>query len=72
MIGYKFLIEQDAINAVNECNLAYGYPKQDTTTNWIDYQFSDLDGFYFIIYDESVFNILGKPIEFEITMPNRF
>lgn len=70
MIGYKFLIEQDAINAVNECNLAYGYPKQDTTTNWIDYQFSDLDGFYFIIYDESVLNILGQPIEFDITMPN--
>lgn len=69
MIGYKYLTEQDAINAVNECNLAYGYPKQDTTTNWIDYQFSDLDGFYFIIFDESVYDILGQPIEFTITSP---
>lgn len=67
MIGYKYIIEQDAINAVNECNLAYGYPKQDTTTNWIDYQFSDLDDFYFIIFDESVRSILGEPIEFTIT-----
>ena len=70
MIGYKYLTEQEATNAVNQCNLAYGYPKQDTTTNWIDYQYSFFDNFYFIIFDESVLNVLGSPIEFEITIPS--
>lgn len=70
MIGYKYITEQEAINAVTLCNSHYGYPKQDTTTNWIDFQYSDLDGFFYIIFDESVENILGQPIEFEITLPN--
>jgi len=70
MIGYKYTNKQEAISAVTLCNSAYGYPKQSTTTNWIDYQFSEIDGFYFIIFDESVRSILGQPIEFEITLPN--
>ena len=69
MLGYKYNTEQEAINAQTLCDNAYGYPLQDaTTSHWVDYQFSTTDSFYFIAFNESIREILGEPIEFEVTI----
>lgn len=69
MIGYKFTTEQEAIDAVALCNTTFGYPKQDTTTNWVDYGCANLNEpiFWYIIFDASLESVLGSPIEFEVT-----
>lgn len=68
--GYKFLNEQDAIDAREQCDAYYGIPvsPDDVTLNWVEYQFAELNNpiFWYIIYDESLIPILGQPSEFEI------
>ena len=68
--GYKYETEQDAITARESCDSYYGIPvsPDDITQNWVEYQTADLNDpvFWYIVYDESLFPILGKPIEFEI------
>ena len=65
--GYKYTTEQEAIDARKECADYYGLPKspEDETIYWVDYNYSEL-GFWYIIFDESIENILGKPTNFEI------
>jgi hypothetical protein len=69
--GYKYNTEQEAQIARKQCADYYGLPKspEDTTIYWVDYSVATLDNpiFYYIIYDESILNILGQPIEFEVT-----
>ena len=69
--GYKYNTELEAQVARKQCADYYGLPKspEDTTIYWVDYNEATLDNpiFYYIIYDESILNILGQPIEFEIT-----
>jgi hypothetical protein len=71
MIGYKFTTEQEAQDARLTIDGQFGYPKENCITqHWVDYQFSELDGFYYITFDESIESILGTPEEFEITQPS--
>jgi len=69
--GYKYTIEQDAINARKQCADYYGLPvtPEDTTIYWVDYETANLDTpvFWYIIFDESIRVILGEPTEFEVT-----
>jgi hypothetical protein len=69
--GYKYNTELEAQVARKQCADYYGLPKspEDTTIYWVDYSVATLDNpiFYYIIYDESILNILGQPIEFEVT-----
>ena len=69
--GYKYTIEQDAINARKQCADYYGLPvtPEDTTKYWVDYEEASLDNpiFWYIIFDESILAILGEPTEFEVT-----
>ena len=67
MIGYQYFIEQEAIDARKECADYYGLPKspEDVTQYWVDYNYSELN-FWYIIFDESIEAILGKPTNFEI------
>jgi len=67
MLGYQYFIEQEAIDARKECADYYGLPKapEDETIYWVDYNYSELN-FWYIIFDESIENILGKPTNFEI------
>ena len=46
-----------------------GLPKKpnDTTIYWVNYSYSELDGFYYITYVEGLEAVLGEPIEFEVT-----
>ena len=70
MLGYKYNTIQEVQEAQSLCDMFYGYPKENSITqHWIDYNF---DGFYYIIFDESIKELLGNPIEFEITIPNHF
>jgi hypothetical protein len=74
--GYKYTNEQDAINARELVDAYYGIPvsPEDITQNWLDYQTANLDNpiFYYIIFDESLEVVLGKPITFEVTTPPPF
>jgi len=67
--GYKYTTETEAITAQKQCDAFYGIPKSptDVTQHWVDYRYAELDGFWYITYDESLLPILGKPTEFEVT-----
>jgi hypothetical protein len=69
MQGYIFQTETEAIAARQSAATYMGLPKNpnDTTIYWVNYNYSDLDGFYYITYDESLLPILGEPTEFEVT-----
>jgi hypothetical protein len=69
MQGYIFTTETQAITARQQCDAYYGIPKSptDVTQHWIDYRYAELDGFWYITYDESLLPILGEPTEFEVT-----
>lgn len=67
--GYKYENENDAIQARQECATFYGLPKPNgTTLYWVDYSFAELNNpqFWYIRYDESIQQILGKPTEFDV------
>ncbi len=70
--GYKYTIEQDAINAREQVDAYYGIPisPNDVTQNWTDYQTAELDNpiFWYIVYDQSLEIVLGAPIIFEVTI----
>lgn len=70
MTGYKFNTEQEAQSAVSQCDANFGYPKEGCVTqHWCEYANSELDGFFYIAYDETLNAVLGEPVEFEISMP---
>lgn len=69
MIGYKYTTEQEAINARSSCATYKGLPNpQGDTLYWVNYNYSQLDDFYYITYVEELENVLGQPINFEITI----
>jgi hypothetical protein len=71
MTGYKYTTEQEAINARQLCATYKGLPNQQgDTLYWVNYNYSQLDNFYYITYVEELENVLGQPIEFEITLQN--
>lgn len=73
MTGYKYTTEQEAIYARQLCATYKGLPNpQEDTLYWVNYSYSELDGFYYIQYVQDLELVLGQPIEFEITIPNKF
>jgi hypothetical protein len=66
--GYKYLTEEQALNAVELCNEYYGIPvsPDDETKNWCEYKYDEYYSFYYIIYDESLEVVLGNPTTFDI------
>ncbi len=73
IIGYKYTIEQDAINARELVDSYYGIPvsPEDVTQNWVDYQTAELDNpiFWYIVFNQSLKIVLGEPSIFEVTTP---
>ena len=69
--GYKYTNEQEAIDARKQCADYYGLPvtPDDVTQYWVDYETAELDTpiFWYIVFDESIEQILGQPIQFEVT-----
>jgi hypothetical protein len=68
--GYKYNTELEAQIARKQCADYYGLPKspEDTTIYWVDYNEASLNDpiFWYIVYDESILDILGQPTEFEV------
>jgi hypothetical protein len=71
--GYKYTTESEAQAAQKACNDYYGIPvsPDDVTQNWVEYQLAELNEptFWYIVYDESLQVVLGKPTEFEVITP---
>lgn len=68
MLGYKYFSETEAIVARQTAADYMGLPVPGgETLYWVDYNYSELDGFYYIIYVEDLEKALGEPIEFEVT-----
>jgi hypothetical protein len=70
MIGYKYTTEQEAIDARAQAASYMGLPNPTMDTlYWVNYSHSELDNFYYIQHVENLEQVLGEPIEFEITIP---
>lgn len=71
--GYQYITEQEAKNAISLCNTYYGIPKSvtDITQDWCSYSYAELNSpiFWYIIYDETLLNVLGQPTIFEVIEP---
>ena len=72
MQGYTFTTEIKAIAARKAAADYMGLPKNpnDTTIYWVNYSYSDLDGFWYIAYVDGLEAALGEPIEFEVNFPD--
>jgi hypothetical protein len=40
------------------------------TLYWVNYNYSELDGFYYITYVDGLEAALGEPIEFQVNFPD--
>jgi len=70
MLGYTYATEQLANEARTLCASYKGLPNsQGDTLYWVNYDYSDLDNIYYIVYTTGLENVLGTPIEFTITFP---
>tara|TARA_Y100000389_G_scaffold19791_1_gene17110 strand:+ start:2800 stop:3042 length:243 start_codon:yes stop_codon:yes gene_type:complete len=69
MKGYKYNTETEAIDARKLAADYKGLPinPNDITIYWVNYQFSEPDNFYYVTYVDELENVLGEPIEFDIT-----
>lgn len=69
MQGYIFTIETEAIAARKAAADYMGLPKNpnDTTIYWVNYSYSDLDGFWYITYVDGLEAALGEPTDITIT-----
>jgi hypothetical protein len=73
ILGYQYITEQEAQNAVNLCNTYYGIPKtpDDITQTWCDYLYAELNTppFWYIKFAESLLVVLGEPTTFDVVIP---
>ena len=72
MQGYIYTTETEAIAARKNAADYMGLPKNpnDTTIYWVNYNYSELDGFYYITHVDGLEAALGEPIEFEVIQNN--
>lgn len=72
MLGYKYNTEHEAINARKLAANFKGLPldSSEITLYWVNYEFSENDNFYFIIYVLDLEKVLGNPIEINISTIN--
>ena len=69
--GYKYTTEEQAITARKAAADYKGYPKPGgETLYWVNYNYSELDDFYYIRYVDGLEAVLGEATEFEVTVPD--
>lgn len=69
--GYKYTTEPEAIAARQTAATYMGLPVPNgETLYWVNYNYSELDGFWYIQYVEELEKALGEPIEFDVTFPD--
>ena len=70
MTGYTYTTEQEAIDARSQAATYAGLPNPTMDTlYWVNYNYSELDNFYYIQHVENLEQVLGEPIEFTVTVP---
>ena len=70
MRGYKYTTEIEAIAARQTAADYMGFPVPNgQTLYWVNYNYSELDGFYYIQYVDGLEAALGEPSEFDVTFP---
>lgn len=70
MTGYKYITEQEAIDARVQAASYMSLPNpQGDTLYWVNYSYSSIDGFYYIQHVEGLEAVLGTPIDFTVTIP---
>ena len=70
MLGYKYTTEQEAIMARSQAATYAGLPNPTgDTIYWVNYNYSEVDSFYYFQYIDGLENVLGTPIEFTVTIP---
>jgi hypothetical protein len=68
MRGYIYQTETEAIAARQAAATYMGLPVPNgETLYWVNFQYSELDNFWYIQYVEDLENALGEPIEFDAT-----
>ena len=69
--GYKYNLELDAQIARKQCADYYGLPvsPDSVTIYYVDYNYSQLDNFWYIVWTNGVTEVLGEPYDFDITLP---
>ena len=68
MQGYIFTTETEAIAARQSAATYMGLPVPNgETLYWVNYNYSELDGFWYITYVEGLEAALGEPIDITIT-----
>ena len=68
MNGYIFQTEEEAIVARQQAADFMGLPVPNgETLYWVNYNYSDLDGFWYITYVEGLEAVLGQPTDITIT-----
>lgn len=69
--GYKYNTESEAIAARKQCADFYGLPSSpdNVVKYWVNYQEANLNTpiFWYIVFDESIREILGDPETFDVT-----
>ena len=68
MLGYKYNTETEAIAARQTAADYMGLPVPGGETLWwVSFQYSELDGFYYITYVDGLEAALGEPSDITIT-----
>lgn len=71
LLGYLFTTENDAKNATGLCDQYYGYPKEGCLSkNWCEYEYCEIGDFYYIVYGDTLKDVLGEPSELNIEINN--
>lgn len=70
-LGYVYKFEQDAQSARKKAADYYGLPIsiKDETTYFVNYLYSEIDNFWYIIWCEGCTEVLGNPYEFIVNYP---
>jgi hypothetical protein len=68
MLGYKYNTENEAIAARQTAADYMGLPVEGgETLYWVNYNYSELDGFWYIQYVDGLEKALGEPSDITIT-----
>ena len=69
MLGYTFQTETEAIAARQAAADYMGLPVPGgETLYWVNYNYSELDGFWYITYVDGLEAVLGQPTDITITI----
>ena len=68
MLGYIYTTETEALAARQAAADYMGLPVPNgETLYWVNYNYSELDGFYYITYVEGLEAVLGQPTDITLT-----